>query len=295
MVTMDEPTPVPEATVSKNPVVHAPQNKTILYLLIVIIVILSFGIIALIYVLNNRTPELPIVTEPNASITNTPTTSQVIVQGESMEDFIKKQCSDISSVKHLLPLRFEPGSIFDSAQNLNIVCGGGTASIQGAILISGGTSKASQDPILYVYDDASIELGHGGYPFIGPAGKKFSSDSSYDYYAFIPRDMGPLNAKSVNLYLRIIKTMTQSNGKKMYISFSTVIIPATDTRISEFTKPYLKEIDSPEFGKVTSVTDEEKYTSDFINHFLGDLKNLQEPEKTEFGKIMQLLDSFSNK
>lgn len=150
-------------------------------------------------------------------------------------------------------------------------------------------SLRTADENIMIYDQNSVELGHGGPPFLGVFGEKIGTKGGVDVYLYAGfAEAGPSHPGQIPLVIRGIRELTLNDGSKIYLVADRDAIHTADPRLVNYFRQYL-----------TKETDESTLYNDDVSKNLPSLVpslDVQtEPEKTNIESLLTTLNSFSPK
>lgn len=149
---------------------------------------------------------------------------------------------------------------------------------------------------LYIYDQYSQELGHGGYSFFLPipfATTIFDKDNIT--LSFILKEgMGTVIGQEP-IAIRAIKTITLPNGNRLFVTLDTIAIDEKDPRLTNILNKYAIPSQFQVGGFETDSTKATQYIQEIKNTFFTDMNNLNEPEEDRITNLLTILSAISVK
>ncbi len=138
-----------------------------------------------------------------------------------------------------------------------------------------------------VYDENSIELGHGGPPSLGEYGELIESGDDYKIFAYIICDDtcgGTPN--SYTFHIRAQKILEFKNNYKIFINSSILI-----SRGEDGTKLYTYLLNHLDNSEPINHVNEKEANNRMIEEFFSDLDNLENPEKEAYDTAKQFIEA----
>ncbi len=149
---------------------------------------------------------------------------------------------------------------------------------------------------LFIFDQYSKELGHGGYSFFEPLSfaTKISDQKSVLLTFLFQEGMGTVIGEEP-IMVRAIKTITLSNGQLVYGTLDTIAIDKNDPRLLSILNKYSipSQFQSGRFEVDSNKT--AQYTLDIKNAFFTDMNQLTQPEKSRIVDLLTTLLAISAK
>lgn len=149
---------------------------------------------------------------------------------------------------------------------------------------------------MFIFDQYSIELGHGGYSFFHPieeATKIVDKDGiSLTFYLHL--GMGSTIGEEA-IIIRGIKTITLPNGEVIYVTLDTDAIDAKDPRLLNILDKYSIPSEYQASGFDVNYTTMAQYSQDIKNTFFADMNDLSEPEKSRIAQLLTTLSAVTAK
>ena len=145
---------------------------------------------------------------------------------------------------------------------------------------------------LYLYDDFSEELGHGGEPSLGTVGPIIKDDKDVKVSFFLFDSEFTFFVKRTRMYGRGTKKLLLDNGQNVYASYTHLLIDNGDPRLVGILERYSTPVDE---GSNDLSLSKEGYDQAVYNTFFSDLSNLKEPEKTAINQLEQILGAVNAK
>ena len=143
----------------------------------------------------------------------------------------------------------------------------------------------------HVYDENSVEGGHGGPPFLGTYGGVIKQTGSVTLSVYMgwPHG-GPIFVGDFVALVRGVKELKLSNGETIFVSTSLTVIDKDDPRLLEVLDDYSDVSDSDPSRKevTTSPGDVE---AGVVARFFNNLTTLESPERENIGKLENILDA----
>lgn len=147
----------------------------------------------------------------------------------------------------------------------------------------------------FVYDDESVEAGHGGYPGIGKPGPLIKNSNNVSI-RFVMNFEGPAVIQYLEITGRFTKELSY-NGKPIFLNVFVELFPDHNQRLMDLLDKYSKE---ESVGReMEKVVDWDKISSDQFdqlikNEFFSDMNNLPEPQKKAIKETEALLESITS-
>ncbi|HSD98818.1 MAG TPA: hypothetical protein VLB73_03950 [Patescibacteria group bacterium] len=154
--------------------------------------------------------------------------------------------------------------------------------------------KTDKKDTLALYNVASVELGHGGYPQIGQIGTLFSDTPSLSFMFYRGVGMGSYIGTE-NITVRAIRKITWPDGNLVSIAIDKEAIPANDSRLLAILNKYAVSDPYSPGHMVVDSTKEQAALVEIKNTFFSSLNNLSQPEKGTITSMQDLLNGFSLK
>ncbi len=143
---------------------------------------------------------------------------------------------------------------------------------------------------LYILDNQSEELGHGGPSFLKPYGTILKDDGTIKITAYFNFGEVPIAYPfSVPVYISAQKKIITSNNNIVYVIFQTELLHGDDPRLANIINKYSTPRDNNSF-EITNTTQADK---DMISAIFGDLNNLKSPEKEKLQQVEKILSAVS--
>ncbi|MBU0975238.1 hypothetical protein KJ918_00410, partial [Patescibacteria group bacterium] len=158
----------------------------------------------------------------------------------------------------------------------------GTADITFSYKLDGNTENRA-----YVFDEDTVELGHGGPPFFGDFGELVSKGDDYRIttYIVLP-DVSANTPGEYSLYLRVKKILGYKDGYKIYLNTWFLVD-------DENLEAYLTE-HSDMVNGMPSV-DYEEATAGLVDEFFNKHVDLMEAEQEAYDKAMEFVNAIDYK
>lgn len=151
--------------------------------------------------------------------------------------------------------------------------------------------KLQDNSGIHIYDKNTVELGHGGAPYIGSFGTVIGDDGKIKLSVYIAGSDGPTFISFASVWMRGEKRLRLNNGDEFFANYSAPAIYGKDTRLMDFLTPYSKpSVSDPSERELTKFPTEE-----LKSRFFSDLTNLQSPEKEALDKIERVLGAVAAK
>lgn len=166
------------------------------------------------------------------------------------------------------------------------------------------TLDDSKTSTIYVYDDGSEELGHGGQPYLGSYGKIIKNEEGFKLSLYLPwGEGGPILTDEMTVVMRGEKKLLRADGEILYVNGETSIVDNNNPKLIEILNKYGKAI-TPEVAalygwnfndyqdkKMLKVEDNEAIVEEIATAFFSDMDNLGSVEEEQIKKLEQILNS----
>jgi hypothetical protein len=133
----------------------------------------------------------------------------------------------------------------------------------------------------YVFDEDTVELGHGGAPFFGDFGELIEEGDDYLISTYLTcGDICYGTVDEYSLHLRVKKILEYEDGYKLYLNTTFTI---EDSDFEDYLSANMKMID----GKM--MVDYEKAEAGLVGKFFKDIDNLGNAEEEAYDKAMEFV------
>lgn len=216
--------------------------------------------------------------------TDNPSTNQKASFSGSLQDYLKINCkpgNPYTIEVSKLPIKIDSKLITPTARpdGITAYC---SSTGPDSLKETSVSIHLNDNDILNLYDQASIELGHGGAPFLGLFGEEVYHQEGVRITAYPNYGEGPALLGTLGINLRGQKEYINKSGDTYYVNITTVAIPGDDPRLISYFKPYSYDdgFDAPaiDSGKINN--------SDLIRHFFDSVQ----PNTREYISLAKLKD-----
>lgn len=146
---------------------------------------------------------------------------------------------------------------------------------------------------LFIYDDFSEELGHGGVPYLGSEGTPIIETRDIKITFYLSGGSGGHIVGESSVVGRGEKKIFLSSGQIIYVNFSEFLIKEDDPRLVKLLKKYAESLteDRPEELYINK----EGYDKDIFTNFFSNLSKTEKPEKENITYIEKILNAVESK
>lgn len=189
------------------------------------------------YVSQNGTPsknDNAVVEISNVSVTPVVSTASSVEPKhlDSLQKIIADHCSEERIKVSDLPFKIDQTVIAVDESKGGAYCLTGEANGSQNLYISIPLESQGE---LFFFDDASVELGHGGVSSLRPGKLQFAFPQSQNRFTFYIRGSeGPSLVGQTDIGINGRKEFTASNGNKIFVTYSKTGIKGDDTRLVAF-------------------------------------------------------------
>jgi hypothetical protein len=309
-----------EQTPPLQPISEAPERPSFgqkrIVLFLILIVILIFGI-TIYYLYATQFQSKPVSTRAQTTPTSqmvSPTKQPTLVPLQyppnlvflsQLQEIIAKNCKQVfttpNSFTYYISLNVLPFTINQTIIKLTHDPAYGnlpydTPMCDGQPNADYVTLRLPDKNELFIFDQYSKELGHGGYSFFEPLSfaTNISDQNNVSLTFLLQEGMGTVIGEEP-IMVRAIKTITLPNGQLVYVTLDTIAIDQNDSRLLSILNKYEtpSQFQSGKFEVDSAKTPQ--YTQDLKNAFFADMNNLAQPEKSRIADLLATLSAISAK
>lgn len=242
-------------------------------------------------IINHPTP-----TSTNTKINPTPIAlKETSAKALNFQNYLRSNCKKIDEANggyfYGMPIQALP-IIYDTSlyrvqlhDEETVSCDfGGTDKSNGFVSLNNNNFED-----INIYDRNSLELGHGGPPYIESYGTVIENKDNLKISVYLGFSDGPNFIDDMRVFARGEKELLTTTGS-VFVNFATVVIPANDSRLIELLNKYSKPSEFAP-GKRQPTSEISMANEAIAKEFFSDPTNLKNSEREKLDYVRRLLNS----